>query len=107
MTVLQQKRTEEELPTTYTVNYNYDDRRDRWNDGTSSYETHELQCNSMWGSPQPQLMYVSLCHLAFNEMHINDVCCSWSINREELDTRGNIFTIRDGKGVGAKWKYIV
>ena len=48
-----------------------------------------------------------MCHLAFNEMHINDVCCSWSINREELDTRGNIFTIRDGKGVGVKWKYIV
>ena len=49
-----------------------------------------------------------MCHLAFNEMHIyNDVCCSWSINREELDTRGNIFTIRDGKGVGVKWQYIV
>ena len=49
-----------------------------------------------------------MCHLAFNEMNIhNDICCSWSINREELDTRGNIFTIRDGKGVGVKWKYIV
>lgn len=74
---LQTKRNEEPIPSMYEVNYNYDDWRDRWMDGTGSYETHELMCVSKYGRPAPEIV--------------------WSINREELDN-GNIFKIMDGKG---------
>merc|ERR1712111_141311 len=77
ITRLNERRdTEMEIPPTYEVNYNYDDRRDRWKDGTGNYETHEIQCNSQWGKPTPEL--------------------TWSINRVDLDPRGqDIFKITE------------
>lgn len=78
ITRLNERRdTDMEIPPTYEVNYNYDDRRDRWKDGTGNYETHEIQCNSQWGKPTPEL--------------------TWSINRVDLDPRGqDIFKITEG-----------
>ena len=77
---LQTKRNEEIIHSNsiYEVNYNYDDWRDEWRDGTGSYETHELVCVS-GGRPAPEIV--------------------WAINRQELQNN-NIFQIRDGKGVG-------
>ena len=53
--VLQEKRSEDEIPSNYEVWYNYDERRDRWRDGTSGYERVELRCNAQFGRPVPEI----------------------------------------------------
>ena len=53
--MLQEKRTEDEIPSNYEVWYNLDERRDQWRDGTSGYERVELQCNAQFGSPTPEI----------------------------------------------------
>jgi len=78
--MLQEKRTEDEIPSNYEVWYNLDERRDQWRDGTSGYERVELQCNAQFGSPTPEI--------------------TWTINRDDRnDLRSeSMFTIRDGTG---------
>ena len=77
--VLQTKRDEEEIGTQYDVKYNYDEWRDRWMDGESGYERHEIECNAMYGSPTPEI--------------------TWSINRQKISDNNNVFRVMDGKGV--------
>ena len=43
-----------EITNNYDVKYNYDDWRDRWNDGEGAYETHILTCYSRYGRPEPE-----------------------------------------------------
>jgi len=76
--VLQTKRDEEEIGTQYDVKYNYDEWRDRWMDGESGYERHEIECNAMYGSPTPEI--------------------TWSINRQKISDNNNVFRVMDGKG---------
>jgi len=78
--VLQEKRSEDEIPSTYEVWYNYDERRDRWRDGTSGYERVEMVCNAQYGRPTPEI--------------------TWTINRDDRNdlSNENLFTIRDGFG---------
>jgi len=78
--VLQEKRSEDEIPSNYEVWYNYDERRDRWRDGTSGYERVELRCNAQFGRPVPEI--------------------TWTINRDERnELHGeNLFKISDSSG---------
>ena len=54
--ILQEKRSEAEIPNNYEIWYNYDVRRDQWRDGTSGYERVELACNAMFGRPVPEIL---------------------------------------------------
>ena len=49
-----QDEDENEIDSNYDVKYNYDDWRDRWNDGEGAYETHILTCYSRYGRPEPE-----------------------------------------------------
>lgn len=78
--ILQEKRSEDQIPSNYEIWYNYDERRDQWRDGTSGYERVELACNAMYGRPVPEIL--------------------WTINRDDRNElhSENTFTIRDGSG---------
>ena len=77
--MLQTKRDEEEIGTQYDVKYNYDEWRNKWVDGESGYERHEIECNAMYGSPTPEI--------------------TWSINRQKITDNNNVFRVMDGKGM--------
>ena len=54
--VLQERRSEDDIPSNYEIWYNYDEMQDSWREGTSRYERVELRCNAQFGRPVPEIM---------------------------------------------------
>merc|ERR1711915_1073839 len=55
--VLQDEKSQEEIPSTYEVWYNYDEEGDRWRNGTSGFERVEMICKAQYGRPVPEIMW--------------------------------------------------
>jgi len=73
---IMQDEEEREIDSNYDVKYNYDDWRDRWNDGQGAYESHTLTCYSQYGRPEPEFTWyidrTDLSLSANNQFRISD-----------------------------------